>query len=66
MQLNHLNQFVELEHVVFQYNAVIQYRLHPTVVVESMNKVCTHCKALKFKNEIFMILKYVYGFLKYL
>ncbi|GBM12717.1 hypothetical protein AVEN_228511-1 [Araneus ventricosus] len=34
-----------------RYNSEIEYSLHPVVVVESMNKVCTNCKALKFKNE---------------
>ncbi|GBM27805.1 hypothetical protein AVEN_205520-1, partial [Araneus ventricosus] len=34
-----------------RYNSEIGYSMHPVVVVESMNKVCTNCKALKFKNE---------------
>ncbi|GBN12056.1 hypothetical protein AVEN_149958-1 [Araneus ventricosus] len=51
MQINRLNQLVKLDRVAFQYNSEIEYSLHPIVVVESMSKVCTNCKALKFKNE---------------
>ncbi|GBN57603.1 hypothetical protein AVEN_137018-1 [Araneus ventricosus] len=51
MQMNRLNQLVKLDHIAFQYNSEIEYKLHPVVVVASMNKVCTNCKALKFKNE---------------
>lgn len=51
MQMNRLHQLVTLDRIAFQYNSEIEYSLHPVVVVESMNKVCTHCKALKLKNE---------------
>ncbi|GBL74906.1 hypothetical protein AVEN_86120-1 [Araneus ventricosus] len=51
MQMNRLNQLVKLDRIALQYNSEIEYSLHPVVVVESMNKVWTNCKALKFKNE---------------
>ncbi|GBL83644.1 hypothetical protein AVEN_196460-1 [Araneus ventricosus] len=51
VQMNRLNQLVKLDLVAFQYNSEIEYSLHPVVVVESMNKVCTNCKTLKFKNK---------------
>ncbi|GBM43649.1 hypothetical protein AVEN_225173-1 [Araneus ventricosus] len=51
MQMNRLNQLVKLDRIAFQYNSEIEYSLHPVVVVESRNKVCTNCTALKFKNE---------------
>ncbi|GBN83557.1 hypothetical protein AVEN_71081-1 [Araneus ventricosus] len=51
MQMNRINQLVKLDRIAFQYNSKIEYSFHPAVVVESMNKVCTNCKALKFKNE---------------
>ena len=51
MQMIRLNQLVKLDRIAFQYNSEIEYSLHPVVVIESMNKVCTHCNALKFKNE---------------
>ncbi|GBL77570.1 hypothetical protein AVEN_41933-1 [Araneus ventricosus] len=51
MQMNRLNQMVKLDRIAFQYNSEIEYSLHPVVVVQSMNKVFTSCKALKFKNE---------------
>ncbi|GBO23533.1 hypothetical protein AVEN_69038-1 [Araneus ventricosus] len=34
-----------------RYNSKIEYSLQPVEVVESMNKLCTNCKALKFTNE---------------
>ncbi|GBN59521.1 hypothetical protein AVEN_3411-1 [Araneus ventricosus] len=51
MQMNRLNLFVKLDSIAFQYNSEIEYSLHPVVVAENMNKVCTNCNALKFKNE---------------
>ncbi|GBO32540.1 hypothetical protein AVEN_85775-1 [Araneus ventricosus] len=50
MQMNRLNQLVKLDRIAFQYNSEIVYSLHPVFVVESMNKVCTNCNALKFKK----------------
>lgn len=35
----------------FHYNHEINYSLHTSVVIGTMNKVCVNCKALKFKNE---------------
>ncbi|GBN54909.1 hypothetical protein AVEN_250946-1 [Araneus ventricosus] len=49
--MNRLNLLVKLDRIAFQYNSEIEYSLHPGVVVESVNKVRTNCKALKFKNE---------------
>ncbi|GBM27078.1 hypothetical protein AVEN_189856-1 [Araneus ventricosus] len=46
-----MNRLVKPDRIAFQYNSEIEYSLHPVVVVESVNKVCTNCKALKFKNE---------------
>ncbi|GBN32320.1 hypothetical protein AVEN_150246-1 [Araneus ventricosus] len=51
MQMNRLNQLVKLDRIALQNNSKIEYSLHPVVIVESMNQVCTNCKALKFKNE---------------
>ncbi|GBM82983.1 hypothetical protein AVEN_223563-1 [Araneus ventricosus] len=51
MQMNQLNQLVKLDRIGFQYNSEIEYSLHPVVVVESMNKVCTNYNSFKFKNE---------------
>ncbi|GBN19933.1 hypothetical protein AVEN_132408-1 [Araneus ventricosus] len=51
MQMNRLNQLIKLDRIAFQYNSKIEYSLHPFVVVETMNKVCTNFKALKLNNE---------------
>ncbi|GBL90312.1 hypothetical protein AVEN_130403-1 [Araneus ventricosus] len=51
MQMNRLSQLVKLDRIAFQYNSETEYGLHPVLVAESLNIVCTNCKALKFKNE---------------
>lgn len=35
----------------FHYDANYDYSLHPSVIIGPMDKVCPHCKAMKFKNE---------------
>lgn len=35
----------------FNYNHEIDYASHPFVVIGPMDKVCSHCNALKYKNE---------------
>lgn len=35
----------------FNYNNTINYSLHTAVNIGTVNKVCNHCKALKFKHE---------------
>lgn len=50
-QSTRANQIENLNLIAFQYNPEMQYDSHPMVVIESMNNVCAHCKALKFKHE---------------
>lgn len=40
-----------LHRAAFEYNNTIDYSLHTSVIIGTMNKVCQHCKALKFSNE---------------
>ncbi|XP_071036949.1 uncharacterized protein [Parasteatoda tepidariorum] len=35
----------------FNYNPLYNYSLHPSVIIGKMDKKCTYCGALKFKNE---------------
>ena len=35
----------------FHYDSNVTYSLHPSVVIGKLIKTCTHCNALKFKNE---------------
>lgn len=37
---------------VFHYNVAIDYSVHKSVMFESINVMCLHCKALKYKNEV--------------
>ena len=41
----------DLNHCAFHYDSSIPYSLHPSVVIGKLIKICTHCNALKFKNE---------------
>lgn len=50
-QSTRANRIENFNRIAFQYNPEMQYDSHPTVVIESMDKVCAHCKALKFKHE---------------
>lgn len=45
------NDRVDLKFGAFQYDANYDYSQHPSVVIGTMEKVCAHCQALKFKNE---------------
>ncbi|PSN31239.1 hypothetical protein C0J52_22899 [Blattella germanica] len=38
-------------HLAFQYEPDIEYYAHSKVVIGAMDKECSHCHALKFKNE---------------
>ena len=38
-------------HLAFEYEPDIRYYAHSTVVIGAMDKKCSHCNALKFKNE---------------
>jgi hypothetical protein len=51
MQMNRLHQVGTLDRIAFQYNSEIEYSLHPAIVIGAVDKICTHCKAFKFKNE---------------
>jgi hypothetical protein len=41
----------DLNLAAFHYNANYDYSLHPSVIIGKMDKVCSYCGALKFKNE---------------
>lgn len=41
----------ELNLVAFHYDKSYDYRNHKDVVIGPMNKVCLHCRALKFAKE---------------
>lgn len=40
-----------MKNEAFNYNASYDYSIHPNIVVGSMDKICKHCKALKFDLE---------------
>ncbi|XP_050058802.1 uncharacterized protein LOC126550758 [Aphis gossypii] len=40
-----------LNRAAFSYDVSIDYSNYQCVVIGSMNSVCSHCKALKYKNE---------------
>ena len=42
------NSFV---HLAYEYEPDIQYYAHSKVVIGAMDKECSHCNALKFKNN---------------
>lgn len=44
-------QNYSLHRVAFQYNSGIDYSLHESVVIGTMNKICLHCKAMKYTSE---------------
>lgn len=37
--------------LAFQYDPTADYNSHNNITIGNMDKVCTHCKALKYKNE---------------
>ncbi|UYV77959.1 hypothetical protein LAZ67_15003037 [Cordylochernes scorpioides] len=41
----------DLNRAAFHYDAEYDYSLHPSVVIDKMDKLCKFCDALKFKNE---------------
>ena len=45
------NTPANLHRAAYTYDASIDYSKHQCVVIGSMNSVCSHCKALKYKNE---------------
>ncbi|GBP91416.1 hypothetical protein EVAR_64897_1 [Eumeta japonica] len=49
-RLNHEKK-IDLNLAAFNYNKDDNYRNHKDVVIGAMNKVCSHCGALKFAKE---------------
>ena len=45
------NNRASLNRAAFSYDVSIDYSNYQCVVIGSMNSVCSHCKALKYKNE---------------
>src|SRR6187551_3482502 len=45
------NNRTSLNRAAFNYDVSIDYSNYQCVEIGSMNSVCLHCKALKFKNE---------------
>lgn len=45
------NNHASLNRAAFSYDVSIDYSNYQCVVIGSMNSVCSHCKALKYKNE---------------
>ncbi|CAF4946666.1 unnamed protein product [Pieris macdunnoughi] len=45
------NNRESLNRAAFSYDVSIDYSNYQCVVIGSMNSVCSHCKALKYKNE---------------
>lgn len=48
---NSTNNRASLNRAAFSYDVSIDYSNYQCVVIGSMNSVCSHCKALKYKNE---------------
>ncbi|XP_050064729.1 uncharacterized protein LOC126553629 [Aphis gossypii] len=48
---NSTNNRESLNRAAFSYDVSIDYSNYQCVVIGSMNSVCSHCKALKYKNE---------------
>lgn len=44
-------RMINLNRVAFAYDCNEDYNLHPIVDIGSMNQVCQHCNALKYRNE---------------
>lgn len=40
-----------LYRAAYQYSNELNYSMHKYVDIGTMNKICTHCKAMKFKSE---------------
>lgn len=45
------NNRASLNRAAFSYDVSMDYSNYQCVVIGSMNSVCSHCKALKYKNE---------------
>lgn len=42
---------LNFDRLAFHYNPTADYNSHNNIAIGNMDKVCTHCKALKYKNE---------------
>lgn len=47
----HATNRITFLRLAFQYDPTADYCAHPNVQIGDMDKVCAHCKALKYKNE---------------
>lgn len=51
LRQNQLRTKTDLNKAAFNYDKKYDYKIHPDVVIGSMNVVCPHCRAKKFQKE---------------